>query len=278
MRRSTSASCPMPARARRSSSRPVPPTAASAPRKVPRSRSPPGRRSARCWRSWPTPRPRSPSATTARSRGRGSSTGSSTRASGCPRRCPSSRRSSRPTGAPGRSRSRPSTRPRTRPSTTGRPTSRSRTAPGRRSRPRSANVKLKTFAFTDYGLPDSYAVVLVCNDDWLAAHGDVARRFLAATVAGFEQAATDPDGAAAKLIAANPGVFDANLKLPLDSARYLAEHQLYGPPGSVGRQTDGQWAAFSGFLFDTGLLAGPDGKPLAARPDFSTYFTNDFLP
>ena len=29
-------------------------------------------------------------------------------------------------------------------------------------------------------------VVLVCNDDWLAAHGDVAKRFLAATVAGYE--------------------------------------------------------------------------------------------
>jgi ABC-type nitrate/sulfonate/bicarbonate transport system substrate-binding protein len=140
------------------------------------------------------------------------------------------------------------------------------------------NVKLKTFAFTDYGLPDSYAVVLVCNDDWLAANGDVARRFLAASVAGFEQAATDPDGAAAKLITANPGVFDANPKLPLDSARYLAGHQLYGPPGSVGRQTARQWDAFSGFLFDTGLLAGPDGKPLAARPDFATYFSNDFLP
>jgi NitT/TauT family transport system substrate-binding protein len=140
------------------------------------------------------------------------------------------------------------------------------------------DVKLRTFAFTDYGLPDSYAVVLVCNDDWLTAHGDVARRFLAASVAGFEQAATDPDGAAAKLIAANPGVFDANPTLPLDSARYLAQHQLYGSPGSVGRQTADQWAAFSGFLFDTGLLAGPDGKPLAARPDFTTYFTNDFLP
>ncbi len=139
-------------------------------------------------------------------------------------------------------------------------------------------IKLKTFAFTDYGLPDSYAVVLVCNDAWLTAHPDVARRFLAATVAGFEQAAADPDGSAAKLIAANPGVFDANTALPLDSARYLAEHQLYGTPGTVGRQTASTWASYSGFLFDTGLLAGPDGKPLAARPDFGTYFTNDYLP
>ena len=139
-------------------------------------------------------------------------------------------------------------------------------------------IKLKTFAFTDYGLPDSYAVVLVCNDDWLTAQPDVARRFLAATVAGFEQAATDPDGAAAKLISANPGVFDSNPALPLDSARYLAEHELYGAPGAIGRQGAETWASYSGFLFDTGLLAGPDGKPLPTRPDFGTYFTNDFLP
>ncbi len=143
---------------------------------------------------------------------------------------------------------------------------------------RERGVKLKTFAFTDYGVPDSYAVVLVCNDAWLAAHGDVARRFLAATVAGFEQATTDPAGAAAKLIKANPGVFDANTALPLDSARFLAERGLYGTPGGVGHQTAEQWGRFSGFLYDTGLLAGANGKPLAARPDFGTYFTDDYLP
>ena len=140
------------------------------------------------------------------------------------------------------------------------------------------NVKLRTFEFTDYGVPDSYAVVLVCNNDWLAAHGDVAKRFLAATAAGYEQAASHPDMAAAKLIAANPGVFDANAALPLDSARYLAEHGLYGTPTRVGPQTAEQWRDFSGFLFDTGLLARPDGKLLSARPDFGSYFTNDYLP
>ena len=140
-------------------------------------------------------------------------------------------------------------------------------------------IKLRTFAFTDYGLPDSYAVILVCNDDWLAAHPDVARRFLAATVRGFELAASDPAAASALLIAANPGVFDANPKLPTDSATYLAEHELYlDADGRVGRQAAGQWAGFSGFLYDTGLLAGPDGKPLTAKPDFGTYFTNDYLP
>ena len=73
-------------------------------------------------------------------------------------------------------------------------------------------------------------------------------------------------------------MFDANPALPLDSARYIAANGLYGTAGSIGGQTADQWTAFSGFLFDTGLLAGPDGKPLTARPDFGTYFTNDFLP
>lgn len=140
-------------------------------------------------------------------------------------------------------------------------------------------IALRTFAFPDYGLPDSYAVVLVCNDAWLTANGDVARRFLAATVRGFQLAATDPATAATELIAANPGVFDANPALPRDSADYLAAQNLYvNAAGAVGPETSQQWDAASGYLFDQGVLAGPDGKPLASRPDFSTYFTNAYLP
>jgi ABC-type nitrate/sulfonate/bicarbonate transport system substrate-binding protein len=140
-------------------------------------------------------------------------------------------------------------------------------------------IALRTFAFPDYGLPDSYAVVLVCNDAWLAANGDVARRFLGTTVRGFQLAATDPTAAADELIAANPGVFDANPALPRDSADYLAAQKLYvNSAGAVGPETSQQWDAASGYLFDQGVLAGPDGKPLTSRPDFSTYFTNDYLP
>jgi ABC-type nitrate/sulfonate/bicarbonate transport system substrate-binding protein len=140
-------------------------------------------------------------------------------------------------------------------------------------------IALRTFAFPDYGLPDSYAVVLVCNNAWLAANGDVARRFLAASVRGFELAATEPTTAATELIAANPGVFDANLALPRDSANYLATQKLYvDSSGAVGPETLATWDAYSGYLYGLGVLAGPDGKPLTTRPDFSTYFTNAYLP
>jgi len=40
-------------------------------------------------------------------------------------------------------------------------------------------IKLRTFAFTDYGFPDFYQVVIACSNDWLAGHPDVARRFVA---------------------------------------------------------------------------------------------------
>lgn len=140
-------------------------------------------------------------------------------------------------------------------------------------------IDLRYFKFTDYGFPDFYQVVLACSDDWLTAHPDVARRFVGATVQGFQFAATSPDDAAAILIAQNPGVFDANKQLPLDSARYLATGGYYtDASGAVGRQTLAQWTAYSKFLYDQGLLTGSDGAALASPPDYAALFTNEFLP
>jgi ABC-type nitrate/sulfonate/bicarbonate transport system substrate-binding protein len=144
---------------------------------------------------------------------------------------------------------------------------------------RERGIDLRYFAFTDYGFPDFYQVVLACNADWLAREPDAARRFVAATVEGFEFAQADPEGAARILIDENPGVFEANTALPLESARFLARNGFYvDADGRVGRQTAGQWAGYSHTLFEMGLLTGPDGKPLAERPDVGSLFTNDYLP
>ncbi len=140
-------------------------------------------------------------------------------------------------------------------------------------------IALRYFPFTDYGFPDFYQVVLACNSDWLARQPDVARRFVAATVRGFEFAQSDPDAAAKILVDANPGVFDANTKLPLESARFLAQNGYYvDENGKVGTQTLERWTAYPKFLYDGGLLTGADGKPLAAPPDYAALFTNQFLP
>jgi ABC-type nitrate/sulfonate/bicarbonate transport system substrate-binding protein len=140
-------------------------------------------------------------------------------------------------------------------------------------------IALRYFKFKDYGFPDFYQVVLACSNDWLAAHPDLAKQFVGATVRGFRYAADHPDEAAAILIAQNPGVFDANPQLPVDSARFLATGGFYvDAAGKVGLQTLERWTAYSKFLFDQGLLSGTDGKPLAAPPDYASLFTNEFLP
>jgi len=140
-------------------------------------------------------------------------------------------------------------------------------------------IELRYFQFADYGFPDFYQVVLACSNDWLAAHPDLAKRFVGATVAGFAYAITSPDDAAAILIARNPGVFDANPKLPLDSARYLAGGGYYADAdGKVGTQTLEEWTGYSKFLYDQGLLADAAGKPLTAPLDYASLFTTEFLP
>jgi NitT/TauT family transport system substrate-binding protein len=140
-------------------------------------------------------------------------------------------------------------------------------------------IDLRTFAFTDYGFPDFYQVVLACDRRWLDAEPELARAFVAATVRGFKLAATSPDEAAGLLVAQNPGVFDANPALPKESQGFLAAGgYLVDETGAVGRQTLARWQGYSGFLYDQKLLTGADGKPLTSAPDYAALFTNDFLP
>lgn len=140
-------------------------------------------------------------------------------------------------------------------------------------------IDLRYFHFQDYGFPDFYQVVLACSNAWLAAHPDLAKRFVGATVQGFQYGVTNPDDAAALLIAQNPGVFDANPKLPVDSQEFLASGgYLADSNGVVGTQTLDEWTGYSKFLFDQGLLTDSAGKPLATAPDYASLFTNDFLP
>jgi NitT/TauT family transport system substrate-binding protein len=140
-------------------------------------------------------------------------------------------------------------------------------------------IDLRYFAFTDYGFPEFYQVVLACDPDWLARAPDAARRFVSATVRGFELAARDPDAAAEMLIEENPGAFETNPELPKASAALLAKEGYYlDDAGRVGTQTLERWQGYSGFLYEQGLLVDTAGKALTSPPDYSTLFTNDFLP
>jgi ABC-type nitrate/sulfonate/bicarbonate transport system substrate-binding protein len=140
-------------------------------------------------------------------------------------------------------------------------------------------IKLRYFQFADYGFPEFYQVVLACDRQWLTREPDAARRFVGATVKGFQFAADNADEAAAILVSENPGVFDANKALPKASQEFLDQGKyLVDASGVFGTQTLERWTAYSKFLYDQGLLVGIDKKPLAAQLDYSKLFTNDFLP
>jgi ABC-type nitrate/sulfonate/bicarbonate transport system substrate-binding protein len=141
------------------------------------------------------------------------------------------------------------------------------------------HIDLRYFRFSDYGFPEFYQVVLACDRQWLEQQPDAARQFVGATVRGMELSATDPDGAAAMLVAENPGVFDANPALPKASQEFLASGgYLLDDAGKAGTQTLERWTAYSKFLYDQNLLTDAAGKPLARPPDYASLFTNDFLP
>jgi len=135
---------------------------------------------------------------------------------------------------------------------------------------------LKTFAYTDYGFPDAYGVLLIGNGAWLQANPEQARAFVQAVQRGYRLAADDPAQGAALLEKANPGAF-SEPELVERSQKLMSEKYLRDASGRVGTQTLDEWAGFSGFLVDTGTVTGPDGKPLTARPDFSTWFTDRYL-
>ena len=140
-------------------------------------------------------------------------------------------------------------------------------------------IKLRYFQFADYGFPEYYQVVLACDRQWLEKEPDAARRFVAATVRGFQLAAAQPADGAALLVSENPGVFDANKDLPRASQQFLADGgYLVDANGVFGKQTLERWTAYSDFLYEQGLLVDRAGKPLTAPIDYGRLFTNDFLP
>lgn len=137
---------------------------------------------------------------------------------------------------------------------------------------------MKTFALTDYGFPEQYSVLLASSSAYLTSNPEVATRFIAALAKGYAYAAKNPTDAAKLVIDSNPGVF-TNPQLVIDSQALLASGgYLTDPNGNVGHQDPALWSKYGSFLYSNGLLAGGDGKKLTAEPDWTTYYSNDYLP
>jgi ABC-type nitrate/sulfonate/bicarbonate transport system substrate-binding protein len=138
-------------------------------------------------------------------------------------------------------------------------------------------IELREFPVQDYGVPDTYNVVLACNGDWLKENPELAKAFVQATAKGFEYAIEDPKAAAKILIEANPGAF-SNESLVYTSADMLAKHYYADEEGNFGCQTKQRWTEYPEWLYEQGILTGTDGKPLTSPPDYSTLYSNAYQP
>jgi ABC-type nitrate/sulfonate/bicarbonate transport system substrate-binding protein len=139
-------------------------------------------------------------------------------------------------------------------------------------------VELNTFLLKDYGVPDYYTPVIIANEHFLADHGDVARRFLAATAQGYEFGVTNPREAADLLIAGAPAGMFPDPALPRESQATLAPFYKGDQP-HWGRQKADYWSNFPHFIAATGLLKDSTGTVVKPEDiDYAALYTNDYLP
>ncbi|WP_087003933.1 ABC transporter substrate-binding protein [Gulosibacter sp. 10] len=137
-------------------------------------------------------------------------------------------------------------------------------------------VELKNFAYTDYGFPDNYQVIITGNGTWLDENPELASGFVQAIARGYEDAIEDPAGAAEILQQENSDVL-TDLDFLIESQEMLSEEFMLDEQGEFGLQTEEQWSELGAFLYEHDLLADGEGAPLEEEPDWSSLFTNEYL-
>lgn len=139
-------------------------------------------------------------------------------------------------------------------------------------------IKQRAFRYADYGVPDQHTTLLVSNETFLAEHPETARAFLAATQRGYAYAADHPDEAADILIRGNQDMLTDEALVRASLKALNDGHFLRDSDGTIGKMRPETMEALGEFLFNAGILHDKDGDVAKEKPDFSTYFTNDFLP
>jgi ABC-type nitrate/sulfonate/bicarbonate transport system substrate-binding protein len=128
-------------------------------------------------------------------------------------------------------------------------------------------VDVATIPFIDHTdcIPDWYTPMLATTEEELDGNRELLAQFMDVTRRGYQEAMSDPDGAADALIDAVPEV-DADLVRA--SAEYLSTRYAEEPSG-WGRQQEQIWTRFATFLEDAGMVDG--------EVDVEAAFTNELL-
>jgi ABC-type nitrate/sulfonate/bicarbonate transport system substrate-binding protein len=138
-------------------------------------------------------------------------------------------------------------------------------------------LQVNVFPLLDYCIPDYSSPVIITNQQMIAAHPDVIKRFLKATAQGYTYAVQHPHDAASLLIQGAPaGSFD-DTSLVYDSQNYLSAQYMQGT-SCWGEQSLAKWTNYPRFMYDHGAIQDANGNPITTPPDYAAAFTNAYLP
>lgn len=137
-------------------------------------------------------------------------------------------------------------------------------------------IHLKTFAVTNYGVPDYYSPTFITSQTEITNKSDLLRRFMTATARGYEFARLSPQEAAQLLIKGAPQGTFPDPKLVEASQQTLSP--LYADAGHKwGIQNAQAWQDYVKFILPTGSVKDAANKTVS-QLDSAQLFTNQFLP
>ncbi|UFH54731.1 ABC transporter substrate-binding protein [Spirosoma sp. KNUC1025] len=136
-------------------------------------------------------------------------------------------------------------------------------------------IELNQFLFDEYEIPYSYNPVLTAHRDWIDKNGDVLRRFLEATAAGFRFAIKNPDEAARILMKTANHPTLTNRNFVEQSQQMVSSYYLDGD-GHWGFMHRSIWLSFVNWMIRNRMLTDKQGE-LIQHMDVDTLFTNEYL-
>ncbi len=137
-------------------------------------------------------------------------------------------------------------------------------------------VKLNVFPIINYGVPDYYTPNIITSPQEMKSKSDMLRRFMAATLKGYDFARQNPRQAAQILINSAPKGTFPNPQLVYESQAYLSPR--YVDQGRAwGWQDASAWTNYPQFILNSHGVDNAQGKPVHTI-NFNALYTNEFLP
>jgi ABC-type nitrate/sulfonate/bicarbonate transport system substrate-binding protein len=133
------------------------------------------------------------------------------------------------------------------------------------------------FRYADFGVPDEHTALIGSSRKFLDENPKQAAAFLQATRKGYRFAIENPDEATDLLISANKDALTDRALIRASLKALIEGKYLESAEGVIGTIDPSKFEAIGAYAYKAGILKAAGGKPLEAKPDFTTYYANDFL-